>query len=161
MLLNEKFMTRPEEPSKILWANGTTDFRYDVANHHFVDPSDKNRASKIDFAYPLYLTNNVPYMFTYVESHITKDTGVQKNKKYPDKHIREQNLHGIVVFVKLKNNVRLFDFEDPSDYSIVFGNDENPEDFASIFKGVEPYFAFNTGVTNAVKDKVPVEFSIA
>lgn len=63
------------------------------------------------------------------------------------------------MFAKLKSGVQLFDFTDVNDYKRVFK--EDAEAIALVFKETEPYFAFNTAVTNAYKHLEPIEFSIA
>ena len=158
-MIFEAFKTQAGDPSTLLWANGTTDKRFDIVKNHFVDPMSSSEASKIDFARPLYLTNDIPYLFKYVSSHVTKDFDVDKTSWR--QHTNEQWSHGLVVFVKLKPNVNLFDFTDPNDYAEVFTGIDDPAQFASIFKGIEPYFAFNSGLSNTGKAEEPIEFSIA
>jgi len=38
--LTERFETSEKEPESMLWGNGTTDKRFDIAGNVFVDPTD-------------------------------------------------------------------------------------------------------------------------
>lgn len=123
-----------------------------------MDPYAQNEDAVVDYLRPLYFTNNVPYIFEYIRHHITKDYAVDRSSSSHEKHV---NAHGLVVFVKLKDGISLFDFSDPKDYEKAFEDSEDPLAFMEIFKGIEPYFAFNTAISNSLKDLEPIEFSIA
>ena len=156
--LVERFETSDKKPESMLWGNGTTDHRFDLAGNTFVDPDDRQKAGQIDPMNPMFLTHDVDYILKYVKSHISKDYKVDSSQEIL--HAKMQNDHGLIVFAKIKSGLRLFDFSDENDFKKVFG-EKDSQAIALIFKEAEPYFAFNTAVTNAYKHYEPIEFSIA
>ena len=157
MKLHEAFKTSKQDASSLIWANGTTDKRFDVNGNKFYNIELKGEHLAIDPFHPLFMTHDVQYIFKYVQSHITKDYDFSSNKS--SSHTATQLQHGLVVFVKLKPDVQLFDFTDINDFKKVFGDDA--ADIAVVFEKTEPYFAFNTAIANQFKQYEPIEFSIA
>ena len=154
--ISEKFITSTSKPEDLLWVNGTTDKRFDIAQNKFRDVSSGDLAKLSPFT-PMYLTSNINYALSYVKSHASKDFGI-KNPKLKA-HREVVNSHGLVVFVQLKDGVHLFDFTDKSDYAAVFSEDAG--EIFEIFREAEPYFSFNTSVANSIMNYVPIEFYVA
>lgn len=156
-MIQEKFETSHKDPSTLLWANGTTDKRFDInGNKFYLRNTQQKQYNDIDIFDPLFLTHNIPLVFNYVSSHISRDYEVTSGTS---KHFNHQHNNGVIVFVTLKDGIRLFDFTDVSDYREVFGNDA--ELIFPIFKKAEPYFSFNSNIPNMKKSLEPIEFSIA
>ena len=153
--LQESFISSKDSPEKLIWVNGTTDMRFDLAKNKFKDIAG-GYAQLSPFS-PMYLTSNIKYALSYINSHVSKDFGIKDNKTRAHGVMAQQ--HGIVVFVQLKEGVHLFDFTDIDDYQHVFSKDASQ--IYEIFKEAEPYFSFNTAVINKHMKYVPDEFSIA
>ena len=66
MHVNEAFVTSSEKPESLIWANGTTDKRFDIAGNKFFDTSSSGSHTKISALNPIYMTNDVKYIFKYV-----------------------------------------------------------------------------------------------
>lgn len=76
--LDEKFATSEDDPSSLLWVNGTTDKRFDIAGNKFYDISTKKHL-EVDAFHPLFFTQDARYALKYVQSHISKDYDVDSS----------------------------------------------------------------------------------
>ena len=155
-MLLEKYVTSESDPSTLLWCNGTTDMRFDIGSNKWKDINNSSDAAVTSPLSPIYLTSNIKYALDCLKSHITKDFKVQTASK--KKHADALSSHGILVLVKLKAGLKLFDFTDVADFQQVFN--QHADGISKLFKEAEPYFAFNTGIANDAQKDVPIEFSI-
>ena len=159
-LVNESYIVDKNNPSTILWGNGSTDHRFDMAHNVFYCNDAGNPTGIVDWCHPLFFTNNMKYMFKYVQSHISKDYKMTYQYSTKNKHEQIQRDHGVVVLVKLKDGIKLFDFTDVGDFNDVFG-ERDGRSIAKVFDGAEPYFAFNTAMLHTSKSYEPIENVIA
>lgn len=132
-MLNEKYVTSKDKPESLIWVNGTTDKRFDMGKNVFRDISNPSEAAKLSPLNPCYLTSDISYAFKYIQGHITTDYRDEVGAS-PDseKHEEYERSRGIVVFAKLKDGVKLFDFADEADFIEVFG-EENGHAVAPLF----------------------------
>ena len=165
-MLSEKFVANIDQPEKLIWANGTTDKRFDLGKNKFRSIANPNEEAKFSPFSPMYLTSNISYAFAYMKSHIAKDYKKPKTEYgldvfgYKNRYAFQKDYNnGIFVFAELSQGTELFDFTDASDYAKVFSKDAN--EIFKIFKDVEPFFAFSTIVPNYAKKYIPIEFNIA
>lgn len=150
-ILVEKIVTK--DPETCVWVNGTTDQRYDLSAQKF-----KHRdGSETSEYHPLMFSMNIDDALDYSLKH---GGGYGNDNRESNDAIRAfKNGNDIVVFIKLKSGVELFDFRDPECFKKVFGDGNG--DLQKVFDHKEVYFAFNTSVKNDLEDRVPIEFSIA